>query len=71
MTNYQVVTGWGYNTEQVVGDEMSRSEARELYEELHTDWLETWSEDDIESEQAQMERPWLCCVDDNGDREIY
>ena len=71
MAKYQVVTGWGYNIEQVVGDEMSRSEARELYEELHADWLELWNGEDIESEEAQMERPWLCVVHDNGDREAY
>ena len=66
---YQVIIGWGFNNEDIVLETPDRSEAREVYEQYHIEWLEAWSEDDIESEQAQMERPWLCSVDDNGDRE--
>jgi len=69
--SYKVMIGWGYNNEVTVAEGLSRNDARELYEELHADWLESWSDDyeTFAEEQAQMERPWLIYTDQNGDSE--
>jgi len=71
MEKYQVIVGWGYNTEQLVGDEMSLNEARKLYIKLHAEWVDVWFDDEIESEEAQEDRPSLCVVREDGTVESY
>ena len=66
---YQVIIGWGFNSEDVILETTDRSEAREVYEQYHIEWLEAWQDEDIDCERAQMERPYLCIVTEEDGRE--
>jgi hypothetical protein len=68
MDKHVLILGRGTTAERVVFETYQRNEAIEAVHELFCEWLENWSDSDIDSDEARAEKPYHLV--DCGDGEL-